>query len=261
MPTPGWTRTQRDEIVDWAANGELIGEIDEAIQRDGGATAQLSELLATYGVLPMFGFPTRVRRLVRKRPRQSASSTPCPCPTGPSIRRSPCSPRARGWFATAPSTPSLASRTGRPPGREWRRSIRSVRRCGLGSATPAAQLVEPVTEVCPICTATLRLIPMHQPSGFRTTYRQEDFDDENDESPSAGAPSISVSGPPDREVTIDGSTLLSYDQAQLVQVNDNNGTLFPVAKDGDGSYLVTDPSLFPDVKGWPPSLRRSRRSP
>ena len=44
----------------------------------------------------------------------------------------------------------------------------------------------------------------------------------------------------------------SYDQAQLVQVNDNNGRLFPVAKDNDGSYLVTDPTLFPDVKGWPP---------
>ena len=108
---------------------------------------------------------------------------------------------------------------------------------------------------------TLRLIPMHQPSGFRTTYRQEDFDDENDESAERWrARHIGewTTGP---RVTIEGTTLLSYDQAQLVQVNDNNGALFPLAKDSDGSYLVTDPSLFPDVKGWPPKLRRSRRSP
>ncbi|GAA4116108.1 DEAD/DEAH box helicase [Knoellia locipacati] len=251
----GLDQTQRDEIVDWAANGELIGEIDEAIQRDGGTTAELSELLATYGVLPMFGFPTRVRRLVRKRPKAvseldtvSVSDRPLDQAVsmfapGARVVRDGALHTVAGFADWTPTWKGMAPVDAIGP--EVR--VGACDACG-------ASFVEPVTEICPICTATLRLIPMHQPSGFRTTYRQEDFDDENDESPSAGAPSISVSGPPDREVTIDGSTLLSYDQAQLVQVNDNNGTLFPVAKDGDGSYLVTDPSLFPDVKGWPPKL-------
>ena len=251
----GLDQTQRDEIVDWAANGELVEEIDEAIQRDGGATAELSELLATYGVLPMFGFPTRVRRLVRKRPKAvsdldtvSVSDRPLDQAVsmfapGARVVRDGAVHTVAGFADWTPTWKGMAPVD--PIGPEVR--VGACDACG-------ASFVEPATEVCPICTATLRLIPMHQPSGFRTTYRQEDFDDENDESPSAGAPSISVSGPPDREITIDGSTLSSYDQAQLVQVNDNNGALFPVAKDGDGSYLVTDPSLFPDVKGWPPKL-------
>ena len=115
-----------------------------------------------------------------------------------------------------------------------------------------ASFVEPSTDICQICGASLRLLPMHQPAGFRTTYRTEDFDDDNDESPSAGAPTISVSGPPDREIAVEGARISSYDQAQLVQVNDNNGQLFPIARNNDGSYLVTDSTLFPDVKGWPP---------
>lgn len=251
----GLDQKQRDEIVSWAANGVLIHEVDDAIQRDGGATAELSELLATYGVLPMFGFPTRVRRLVRKRPKAlseldtvSVSDRPLDQAVsmfapGARVVRDGALHTVAGFADWTPTWKGMAPVD--PIGPEVR--IGACDACG-------ATFVEPTTEICQICTATLRLIPMHQPSGFRTTYRQEDFDDENDESPSAGAPSISVSGPPDRELTIDGATLLSYDQAQLVQINDNNGALFPVARDGDGSYLVTDPSLFPDVKGWPPNL-------
>lgn len=251
----GLDQKQRAELVSWASSGDLVQEVDDAIQRDSGATAELSELLATYGVLPMFGFPTRVRRLVQKRPRTlreldtvSVSDRPLDQAVsmfapGARVVRDGALHTVAGFADWAPTWKGMAAVD--PIGPEVR--IGACDACG-------ASFVEPKTENCQICGATLRLIPMHQPSGFRTTYRQEDFDDENDESPSAGAPSISVSGPPDRALSIDGTTLLSYDQAQLVQVNDNNGALFPIARDGDGSYLVTAPSLFPDVKGWPPRL-------
>ncbi|MGB7450242.1 MAG: DEAD/DEAH box helicase [Ornithinimicrobium sp.] len=249
----GLEQKQRNEIVTWATGGALSQEVDEAIQVDGGTTTELSELVATYGVLPMFGFPTRVRRLVRKRPKDlkdldtvSVSDRPLDQAVsmfapGAKVVRDGALHTVAGFATWTPTWKGMSPVD--PIGPEVR--VGPCDNCG-------ATFVEPPTEVCQVCTATLRLIPMHQPSGFRTTYRPEDFDDENNESPSAGAPAISVSGPPDRQLAIEGATLLSYDQAQLIQVNDNNGALFPLARDSDGSYLVTDPSLFPDVKGWPP---------
>ena len=64
---------------------------------------------------------------------------------------------------------------------------------------------------------------MHQPSGFRTNYRSTDFDGEEDESPGASAPTVSVSGPPDEQEQVLGALVSTYEQAPLVQFNDNNG--------------------------------------
>ncbi|MBF4766613.1 DEAD/DEAH box helicase [Nocardioides agariphilus] len=249
----GLDQAQHDEIVHWAVHGGLVADIAKALARDGGATPELSELLATYGVLPMFGFPTRVRQLMGRRPKQladldtasvsdrSLAQAVSMFAPGAKVVRDGAVHTVAGFADWAPTWNGMTPVD--PLGPEV--ALGACDSCG-------ASFVEPTSDVCQICGAALRLLPMYQPAGFRTTYRTEDFDDENDESPSASAPTISVSGPPDREIRVEGARISSYDQAQLVQVNDNNGRLFPVAKDRDGSYLVTDPSLFPDVKGWPP---------
>ncbi len=60
---------QRDPLLS-EAKKRLVDEIDERLQGVGGAR-DLSEELAERGMLPMFGFPTRVRYLYHSRPRKS----------------------------------------------------------------------------------------------------------------------------------------------------------------------------------------------
>ena len=58
----GLTEEDVQDIVSWQRY-ELVGEIDVAVESPYYLQGELSELLANAGVLPMFGFPTRVRPL------------------------------------------------------------------------------------------------------------------------------------------------------------------------------------------------------
>src|SRR3546814_3512369 len=60
-------RAQRAAIVSFGTIG-LVPEIDDAVANQHLTQDHLSERLANAGVLPMFGFPTRVRYLFHKRP-------------------------------------------------------------------------------------------------------------------------------------------------------------------------------------------------
>ncbi len=53
-----------DEIVEWARDG-LVLDVDDVVDSPVFTQTALSERLANAGILPMFGFPTRVRTLYR----------------------------------------------------------------------------------------------------------------------------------------------------------------------------------------------------
>jgi DEAD/DEAH box helicase domain-containing protein len=55
-----------------------------------------------------------------------------------------------------------------------------------------------------------------------------------------------------------GTEVRVYEQARLLQVNDNRGALFPVATQYDKSVIVTDKALFPDSGPWPPTSTSER---
>jgi DEAD/DEAH box helicase domain-containing protein len=75
-------RTSMDTSVDRAGmaaqvHNDLLSIIDEvALHRESLPHLALSERMASMGVLPMFGFPTRVRYLFHERPRSSANWPP-----------------------------------------------------------------------------------------------------------------------------------------------------------------------------------------
>src|SRR5262249_10532507 len=85
-----------------------------------------------------------------------------------------------------------------------------------------------VPEICGACGSMMDLLPLHQPLGFRTDYRQPDFDDLNEPVASAGAPQLAVN-PEGRAVpdVVGAMTVRVLDQAEVVRMNDNNGRLFP----------------------------------
>lgn len=251
-----------EAMTTWVTSGGLVGDIDRAIERDSGMTSELSELLATAGVLPMFGFPTRVRRLVGKypktqreldqntisdRPLDQAVSMFAP---GAKIVRDGAIYTVVGFADWKPGFKGKVIPVSDPLGPPI-----NVATCPSCTAVR----VHSEDEVCQTCGATCKIVPVHQPAGFRTTYREpRDFDDSNDESPGSGSQSMSVDGPPDRTAVVQGATLEVYELALLVQINDNNGRLFPVVSDG-GSTLVVDANLFPDEKGWPPPTLKMER--
>ncbi|MGW5702390.1 DEAD/DEAH box helicase [Amycolatopsis japonica] len=57
---------RRADLLDWVTDGRLVAKADEVLQKEGhDDTAQR---LAEGGILPMFGFPSRVRLLYHERP-------------------------------------------------------------------------------------------------------------------------------------------------------------------------------------------------
>ena len=248
----GISQVMVDEITVWASGGGLLADIDVAVERDGGTTAELSELLATYGVLPMFGFPTRVRSLYRSWPKslgaldqatvseRSLDQAVSMFAPGAKVVRDGALHTVAGFAAFEPTYNGMKPVD--PLGREIP--------VGICDQCQGCQ-VDPPQPICQICGAGLRMVPMHQPTGFRTTFRERDYSDENDESTGAGAPAISVTGPADTVEKVRGATVSTFEQAQLVQINDNNGRLYRVAAQS-GMVLVDEPALFGEVAGWPP---------
>lgn len=57
---------RRADLLNWVAGGQLVAKADMVLQKEGHEDT--AQRLAEGGVLPMFGFPSRVRLLYQKRP-------------------------------------------------------------------------------------------------------------------------------------------------------------------------------------------------
>jgi DEAD/DEAH box helicase domain-containing protein len=66
-----------ENLVDYVTNPScLLQQIDEVVEDDSLHQTELSERLANQGILPMFGFPTKVRNLYHERPSTNISQWP-----------------------------------------------------------------------------------------------------------------------------------------------------------------------------------------
>lgn len=245
----GLSSTEVDSLEQWASSG-LGDDIDAAVARTSAPPAELSELLAATGVLPMFGFPTRVRPLysapvqhrsdlekaaLSDRPLDMAVSSFAP---GAQVVRDGSLHTAVGFAAYDLKGPRVVPKDPLGPAISMGRCVE----CGALAASPK-------TEQCDSCGEPLLRFDMYQPLGFRTTYRPKDFNDENEFAPGAALPAVTMATPPTVSEQLDGVRLETYEQAQVVQVNDNRGDLFPLRKLADGSVVVPEESLYPP-KTW-----------
>lgn len=255
------TGRQKSDLRSWAREGELLDSIDEAVTLDAGTTTELSECLATYGVLPMFGFPTRVRNLVSDRIKDRSdqlTKVVADRPLGQAVSMfAPGAKIVRDGSVHVVAGFAAWDYSGyKPRPIDPLGQALQVGTCeGCGSS-----FVAPEGPACTVCNDPLAVFKVHQPLGFRTTYKVSDFRDSTDESPRAGHIALALTDQPISEVEVRGTFLKVYDRARLVQINDNNGRLFTVGSDNDRSVLVDEPTLFADVKGWPPpGLPQSRK--
>jgi hypothetical protein len=230
-------------------NTDLVGSRDNilAFVHDSGATGllatidpiaddhtrypheHLSERLAYAGILPMFGFPTRVRLLYQKPPRFGQPEERIDRDLDIAISQfAPGSQVVKDKrVLTAVGVVHYESQRGRPvavDGRGYERQIGDCYRCGaLTVSNPAP--------ACPVCGATKSdylLINTWEPRGFTVEHgvEPEDFDGDFEWTPRATSARLGTEHPqPFQQLS---HTNLTYHQqeGEVFGLNTNEGDLF-----------------------------------
>ena len=233
--------TVLDEIENWARH-KLVDEIDAVVANELYTQHDLSERLANGGVLPMFGFPSRVRSLY-------------PTPVGGDPQRQAISDRPLdyavsafapgsqvvkdGWVYTANGFASYAKLKGKWTAVDPLRSKIHILRCDeCQSASSDAIPDGAESSPCPVCEEPRRSLTVYQPDGFRA--QREAHDGRPDDSPSPNASKVvlgwfELDQVPGR---IGGLDVWRQEQAQLLTVNDNGGQDFDFHRASDKSVIV-----------------------
>jgi ATP-dependent helicase YprA (DUF1998 family) len=230
-----------------AGGGEaLLEEID---QRLSGVppSRDLSQELAERGMLPMFGFPTRVRSLYHASPRKSF-----PWPPEAVIDReiaiavSQFAPGAQlvkdkavhtvigvaDWRPAPGRVEEDPEPLGEPELLQYCRNCLHLRPAEVesnGSSGDQSGLV------CPTCgdVERFRILDLREPHGFRTDFVPQDYDGSFEYA--AGAGTSRVVPTKDMDVKVVEGALVRRGRGSVYVINDNGGSLWTFAR----------------AKGWP----------
>ena len=241
-------QAQRQKLIDYVMHDLIPAVTAVSIDRHYTQTA-LSERLANAGVLPMFGFPTRIRFLHHDRPRHAY-----PWPPEEVIDReldiaiSQFAPAAEtvkdGLIHTAigvvdyrPQGNSIVERPG---------PLGPAITVGLCASCQAVDGSQPPPTSCAVCGATpaqdpgYRVIDLAQPAGFRTGGSSRDFDGAFEWTPRASRQKMGITPLP---VSQRANFEVWADQEKVYVVNDNDGRLFTFEKLVQGETWATRAAL------------------
>jgi hypothetical protein len=235
----------------------------------------LSERLANAGLLPMFGFPTRVRTLYTRWP----ASNPWPPETGTVDRNldlaisqfAPGSQTVKdkavhtavGVVELRPTGGKLDTQHGfNPPLTQGNdHPIGLCEHCLAvvplpATIRPAEGGKEPVKQICPVCNhpdASLRSIDAREPKGFFTDLEPEDFDGQFEWNPRSTQPSLSINAASNGMASVANCAITALND-QIISVNDNGGKggfdfqkarVYGNAKDGAYAVAVYETDKAP----------------
>jgi DEAD/DEAH box helicase domain-containing protein len=249
----GLTDDQRAEVVSWAQEG-LITDIDAVLANGHYNQAELSEQLASAGVLPMFGFPTRVRPLYHRKPRSASDDSATVSDRDLEIAVSSFAPGAEilrdkevhvcvGFAAWQHKRPRV---TPDPNPLGDALPLKRCQHCG------SVELADPRHEeggMCPVCQSSTDSFQLFQPRGFRTDYAPRDYDDVERGHP-IGMPQLGWT-PEEAEQWAFGALRLTVRPgANVFTINDNFGQLYEMYK-FDGTVVVPAPELYSDLPRLP----------
>jgi ATP-dependent helicase YprA (DUF1998 family) len=252
------------ELLLKRAGAPLLDRVDQVAS--GGGDIDLSQQLAEHGLLPMFGFPTRVRYLYHQRPRQGF-----PWPPKSVIDRE----LAIAVSQFAPGSQLVKDKAVHTVIGvvDWRPSGALVQEGSdpLGPSEPLLYCrrclyLEPATGgedeglACPACGEVddFGVIDLRQPRGFRTDFKPKDFEGSFDFVAGGGTSRIVPSA--DMAEERHESVLLRRGRGRVYVVNDNGGhgwtfakaqnwpglLSVDVAEGGASRYLVDLPELDKD---------------
>ena len=248
-------------IIEWLKDC-LVDEIDTAVESPYYSKSELSELLANAGILPIFGFPTRVRNLYSKNIKTL---------------------QGEGKFTVSDRSLDLAI-SNFSPGSEITKE-KQIHTCAgfaayefIGNRSYAIDpLGEPTlltccagcgrTDIangeslldCSVCRSKLETIHMYQPLGFRTTYQARDFDDNAESIGSVGFPRLSLKEDGMSEVVGSMEVERWDNPVDVIRINDNRGRLFKLSRLDDKSVVCNDETFYDHLKN-PPKFVGTHRS-
>ena len=240
---------------------ELVGLADQVSQDPAHRSPELSRTLASGGVLPMFGFPTRVRALYDGAPRSAfgeeyakvserdldmAISSFAP---GAEVLRDKRMHLCVGFAAwefkgnNAVDTDPL----GEP---------KRTARCLKCDATRTVEGSEPSS--CEVCGSPVEPFDLFEPRGFRTSFVPRDYDDHAERGPLLPPPQLSVGSREPATSRVLCLDAVSRRDADVYVVNDNEGQLFEMYR-ADHGLEVPDRRLYvgrrgPEVPARDPDL-------
>lgn len=233
------TPNEKSQIVKYIQE-KLLDQIDEIARAEAESSdGELSMQLARYGVLPMFGFPTRVRSLysfevkapshlekalVADRPLGMAVGAFAP---GASVVKDGLVYRVAGFVNYVP----MGSRV------ETADSLGSVNRFCRCLTCGKSELHETATK-CENCQSDYVVYNLFEPRGFRTDYRAREFSEESEQVSSAAPPELSLSSSATEKVSLETADIEVFEQSRLVTVNDNFGRGYRFVTQNDGSIIA-----------------------
>lgn len=222
---------------------DLIPQIQEIVDDPTYTQNALSERLANAGLLPMFGFPTRVRLLYTRWP---FSGTQWPPETGIVDRNldvaisqfAPGSQTVKdkavhtacGVVELFPQGGKITSSPGLVPAlTQGNPSLGLCKNCQavvyphtvLNQPLPGGE--KPPTIECPVCGANdLRTVDAREPKGFFTDLQEEDFDGQFEWQPRSTRPSLSISANVTPPASLLNASICAFNDS-IISVNDNGG--------------------------------------
>ncbi|WP_449372008.1 DUF1998 domain-containing protein [Arthrobacter psychrolactophilus] len=239
-----------DYVVTWVRE-DIVSEIDRILAQPDISELELSRSLALGGLLPMFGFPTRVRTLYSDK-----------FPTAKNLDNHIVSDRPLGMAITnyAPGAEVVRDRLvhvaagfvnydrlgGKMVPSDPLGKGHHVSRCPQCATT---FIDGPTMEACPNCPSPMEAFKLYEPLGFRTTYKPRPYRIDQSRSQSKSLPTFVSTGADPSPIPVAGVDVRLYEQGKLLQYNDNRGKLFNLIKtEEDESVVASDSSLYRG--GW-----------
>jgi len=257
IQTPWETDDRKQEMLLSEIHQNLINKIDEVANDNSYAQSALSERLANAGLLPMFGFPTRVRNLYTHFPTKADNlwngniidrdldiAISQFAPNSQTVKDKKVH-KAVGVAQFIPSGASVIIEPGfTPPLTEPNKKYGVCSHCQAlipqeeETPTPTEANSE---ELCPVCNhPNLKLIDAREPRQFFTDGNPEDYDGQFDWQPIATYPSLSFQIKKEAEI-VQNTTILSIDD-RIISINDNQG------EGGFEFYQDKRPGVYTTIK-------------
>jgi len=252
----GKTPEDAAELVDWSCNS-LVAEISDKVGNKFYWHPELSMTLANAGILPMFGFPSRLRDLysgpltqigdginiVSNRGLDMAVSVYAPGQETPKEGQIHRSIGFAAWDYGTGQAPRPRDPLAGPV------QLAVCDECGNLSQPDD---ISDDIDICRECKSQNRQLPMYEPLGFRTNYRPEDYDDEYTDQAGKQFGQILIDKQPTSHDLVKSCEIEVYEQGQKFTLNDNHKNLFEISYLYDGSAAVLDAAMYPAQFSLPP---------
>ena len=245
----------------------LIPAIDKAVGDQHLTQPDLSERLANAAILPMFGFPSRVRSLYQRPPAtlDDEEAAVSGRPLGMAI--SSFAPGAEivkdKQLHTCVGFAHYEPKFGRMAPADPLGPPIAVDRCpNCEAISPGKTEPAPASEAraCTECGGPLSQLDLYEPHGFRTDFQPADFSEPDSRGSTTSAPGLAVVRDDQPARQVGPVAVHSYSGREVFEINDNGGRLYDLYRHrgtvlAPGHGRAGEAGPFGDLLDNPPDVQ------